>query len=321
LRRRYSQEEKNKVIEMYKNGAYTKDISSTLDIPETNVVRWAKDAGLSRIKKVITKREEPVITSKIIELYKSGLKIREVADELQLSYRQVEHIISTKLNLTRHRGPQSMISLEDYFDKIDSEDKAYYLGWIMADGNVSITNGQYSLKMHISITDRCIIDSFLRDIGSTNKTAFKKKNGNGSYYVSLTSKKLVERLIELGVRPRKTGLESIPSELSQEMKRHFIRGYFDGDGITCIKKMKRSGFIGSELILEEIQGELETYQTISIANYSKAHYFLYGIAQSKILYDYMYSDSTIWLERKRKRMDLICGNTEVISRINKLLTP
>ena len=69
-----------------------------------------------------------------------------------------------------------MIGREDYFDCIDSFDKAYYLGWIMADGNVSITNGQYSLKIHIAIKDKELIDNFFEKYSSINVGTKEEKS-------------------------------------------------------------------------------------------------------------------------------------------------
>lgn len=70
----------------------------------------------------------------------------------------------------RHRGIKSKIGREDFFDIIDSEEKAYFLGFIVADGNVSIYNNQYSLKIHVSMIDKEVIDKFLHYIESDNKT-------------------------------------------------------------------------------------------------------------------------------------------------------
>jgi transposase-like protein len=322
MRRRYSEEEKRKAIEMYKKGVKTKDISDILQIPETNIVRWAKEAGLSRLNR-LTKSQIEKLKPKIKELYESGKTFQEVADELNLTYRQVEHMIE-QMRIARHKGPQSKIKREDYFDVIDTEDKAYWLGWIMADGNVSITNGQYSLKLHISLEDRVLIDSFLEFIGSTNKPRINTKNNKGglAYYVSLTSVHMVKRLIELGVVPRKSGKEIIPDDVPKELRKHFIRGYFDGDGITCVTdKNLRSGFIGSKQILEQIQKELNVSYVIFNASNSKAYYFTGGIQFSKKLYEYMYKDANLWLERKRQRMGIICGNTEVTNRPKNLLAP
>ena len=100
-------------------------------------------------------------------------------------------------------------------------------------------------------------------------------------------------------------------------QRHFIRGYFDGDGITCItKNKKRSGFISSLELINEIQSYIGSEQTIFRCPKSKIpiYYFLGGIKFSRKLYEIIYKDSTIWLARKRKRLEYIClghDNTEI----------
>lgn len=248
-----------------------------------------------------------------VELYKAGHLGKEIANMLNVPKTTIGNWMRD-FGVARHRGIKSKIGREDYFDTIDTEDKAYWLGWIMADGNVSITNKQYSLKLHISLEDKELIDGFLTWIESDNKTKEKEV----SYYVSLSSKHMVQSLMKLGVIPQKTGKESLP-DISKEMMPHFIRGFFDGDGITCDKKNKRSGFVGSFDIVNSIMNELGVSYKICAAE--GAYYFLGGREFSRKLYEYMYSDATLWLNRKRNKMDTICGNTEVTSRINKLLAP
>lgn len=69
-----------------------------------------------------------------------------------------------KAGVARHRGPKSMIGNEDYFSIIDCEEKSYWLGWLMADGCISKYAGQKSIKLHISIKDKKIVDDFLSTI-------------------------------------------------------------------------------------------------------------------------------------------------------------
>ena len=239
-----------------------------------------------------------LLKEKAIELYLSGKKMKEVAAELEIHEATVQRWMS-KEKVSRHRGPLSLIGKEDFFDVIDTEEKAYWLGFIMADGCVNIYNGQYCLKIHIAAKDSEIIDNFLLAIESKNKPYYRTDiNGNQTYAISLSSKHMVESLISLGVVPNKTGKECLPN-LSGELTRHFVRGFFDGDGITDISQ-RRSGFVSSRLMLEQLQTELGTNQTIFENN--GAHYYLGGLAFSRWLYHYIYSDCTIYLKRKRDRM-------------------
>ncbi len=113
--------------------------------------------------------------------------------------------------------------------------------------------------------------------------------------------------MSLGVIPRKTGKESFPIEISAKLFHHFIRGFFDGDGITDIKR-RRSGFISSNDMLKDILIKLDNpILTIhKVKRSENIYYFLGGIKFSRVLYDYMYSDANVWLTRKKERLKMIC---------------
>ncbi|MGL4570171.1 MAG: hypothetical protein ACRCVJ_03820 [Clostridium sp.] len=152
------------------------------------------------------------------------------------------------------------------------------------------------------------MDKFLIHVGSSNKTKVKDCKNSKSYYVSLTSVHMCKRLIELGVIPNKTGRESIPKEIPDKLLHHFLRGFFDGDGITDISK-RRSGFVGSDNMIKDILEILNENLTMFYAGKNKkVKYFLGGIKFSKKLYSYLYKDANIWLSRKRSRLEFIAFN-------------
>lgn len=254
------------------------------------------------------------IKNQVKEMYLSGLNSVEISNRIGIKTGTITYWLR-KFGISRHRGPKSKIGNEEYFDVIDTERKAYYLGWIMADGNVSIYNGQYSLKIHISYKDKDIVDAFLLDIKSTNKASKKSNtlsttgNQHESYYVSLTSVHMCKQLISLGVIPNKTGHEIIPS-MPKDLIPHFIRGFFDGDGITDCKYEKRSGFVSNRHMLESILKHIDYHKQISLHPHHTTpyiYYFLGGIEFSKHLYEYIYKDATIFIERKKNNMNVICG--------------
>src|ERR1039457_3934650 len=123
------------------------------------------------------------LIEQVVKLYEEGMDSTCIHNQLGIGKSTIGLWIR-KYSKPRHRGPKSKIVREDYFDKIDSENKAYYLGWIMADGCVSVYNGQYSLKLHIAIKDKIMIDRFLEEIESSNKSKIKDGD-HPSYYVSL----------------------------------------------------------------------------------------------------------------------------------------
>ena len=210
------------------------------------------------------------------------------------------------------KGPKTKFGNVLYFNNIDTEEKAYYLGYLMADGNVSIYNGQYCLKLVCKIEDRELIDGFLHAIQSQNKVYIYTTNSKQYLRVSLSSVQAVKDLIALGVKPRKSGFECIPN-IHPDLIRHFIRGFFDGDGIVSIgKSLCRSGFIAPNKMCRDILTLIGIDTTIMSCNTNvDKSYFLLGKKKTKILFNYLYADCNICLQRKRSKMETIIGNTEV----------
>ena len=307
MNKRATEEIKERAIELYsKCGLSAKIVADKIGYNEATVRGWIKRKGIN-IRKggFYNIKYSKELFFKIKELYENGEYTTEIDSILKLKKGTAQYILNKNNIKLRHRGPKSKIGNGNFFDYIDNEEKAYFLGYIMADGNLSINNNQYSLKLHISIQDREIVDKFLETISSSNKATIR--SDSKSYYTSLTSVNMCKRLIKLGVLPQKTGKEYIADEIPKKLLHHYIRGVFDGDGITSVGKSKRSGFVGSINMITRILQELNENLTIFEAGKNKkVVYFLGGKEFSRKLYDYLYEDATIWLERKKARLEYIC---------------
>lgn len=142
-----------------------------------------------------------------LKLYQSGMTQKTVSEMLNVDRRTIERWCK-KAGISRHHGPQSLTKREDFFDVIDTEEKAYFLGFIMADGNVSTHYNQWALKLGVSYKDKYIIDKFCNVIETkivkmeritTGKYGDKQK----FYSISLTSKHMIQSLMNAGVMPNK----------------------------------------------------------------------------------------------------------------------
>jgi hypothetical protein len=125
---------------------------------------------------------------------------------------------------------------EDYFEKIDSCEKAYWLGLLFADGYVrkrKQSNGKHKQGGVVGISlkngDEYLLEKFITDIESTYKLTKQIKDKFLSYKLEVNSSKMANDLINLGCIPNKS-LILLPPKLKDEFISHFIRGYFDGDG-------------------------------------------------------------------------------------------
>lgn len=122
---------------------------------------------------------------------------------------------------------------ENYFSKINTPDRAYFLGLLYADGQNQI-NGNY-IRLSLNECDEHILNDFICVINGNNKLLKvildNEKHANQSY-LQLNSKIMCNDLLKLGCFQNKTNILKFPSksQLPKEFYSDFIRGYFDGDG-------------------------------------------------------------------------------------------
>ena len=112
---------------------------------------------------------------------------------------------------------------EDYFGKICTEEKAYWLGFILADGCVQSNYNGISIELQKK--DKEHLKKFLRSLKANYPLV---KTGCG-FSVAIFSKKMKQDLIKLGVTPRKAQTTK-PIRVRKNLQRYFWRGVFDGDG-------------------------------------------------------------------------------------------
>lgn len=224
---------------------------------------------------------------------------------------------------------------ENYFEKIDTEEKAYFLGFIIADGYLlrdtptTIKKAQDRLVIRIQEKDRNILD-ILNDRITPYKqlTKWKYKNPNWSEQVifKVNSNKLCSDLEKHGVFVgKKSGKEKLPN-IDKKLIPHFIRGYFDGDGCcynkTINKSCKHGGKIKNKVIfvclnkeyLKKLKEELNNIGIIKekSKNGNRQNVFEYIIEnkpETNFFFNYIYNNATIFLKRKYDKF--LYGNPEL----------
>ena len=214
---------------------------------------------------------------------------------------------------------------ENFLNNIDTEEKAYWLGFFFADG---YNNGKGRILIRISSVDAEILYK-LRDIMGSNapiKPIEGKINTNGylcndTVALEVHSVKLSEKLSELGAVPGKSYVLKFPDFLPENMYRPFIRGYFDGDGSITKREKNHAGvkFTSSNIFLFELNNyilkELGFSFNVSEHLYNTDERIgdIYINSQGKVrtFLDWLYKDANIYLERKHKRYKLFCDGKEL----------
>jgi hypothetical protein len=247
----------------------------------------------------------------IIEKYNELKNLKKVAESLGVSIRPIKRILNTKdVKLTNRRYNVN----HSYFETIDTEEKAYWLGFLYADGCVRKQKSGNQLVLKLSIKDENHLNLFKNSVESEhkishyqNKTISKKGTPSKSdnCVIRINSNKLVEDLIDKGCHPRKTFIIDNP-KIEEKFIKDFVRGYYDGDGnffyseetkmsvitIVCASDKFRKFLI--EIISKipnvgNIHEDKEKY-TIKIVN-------IFGIMG---FLSYIYNDSKIELKRKKE---------------------
>lgn len=190
------------------------------------------------------------------------------------------------------------------FKKIDTEEKAYWLGFLYADGSV----GSKEAKIELGLAEKDFnhLQKFKNFIGLNNKISYREKTK--SYRYCFRSQEMKNDLIQLGCIPKKSLLLNFPSssQVPEYLIRHFIRGYFDGDGhFTNTEKCFEVGYIGTENFIKESLNHLpETIKRkdLTIKNVHRKDgaksYSFYSLNDVSEFLNFIYKDCSIYLDRK-----------------------
>jgi hypothetical protein len=261
---------------------------------------------------------KPEQEQSVIDLYNSGVSTPKIAKLFGCSVPSAINALKrNNVNVDRKYSYRKYLLREDMFDVIDTEEKAYWLGFIYADGCVS--KGMTTLSVELSFLDNDHLIKF-RDTISPGKPVYTptrtnswkglKKTGMKSI-ISIWSRRLSLSLHNVGVSKERQEPEKLFSAISYELFRHFLRGYFDGDG-NARKINPRISFIGEEKLLRWIEQNLDSNLNIGkgreiyfIKNKRKlvgSIYFSGGIIAARVA-EFMYRGATIYLERKKEIVD------------------
>lgn len=188
------------------------------------------------------------------------------------------------------------------FEKIDNEEKAYWLGFLYADGSVG--SNEDKIELGLAEKDLKHIEKFKKFIGIDNKISYREKTK--SYRYSFRSSKCKQDLIDKGCVPKKSLVLTFPTEekVPKDFIRHFIRGYFDGDGwFTNTKDCFQVGIIGTKDFingfLDTIEGINKNNTIFTVHREEGAKRYVFGAYQDVLNFlNYIYQDCNIYLDRK-----------------------
>lgn len=263
---------------------------------------------------------------KVIELLQNGYALAEVAKKLNMPKTSVFSIYAkNKQEIGKIKSLTYRRINDDFFDSIDSEIKAYLLGFFLADGYIEKNYSRMGVE--IQIDDKYVLELFKKHIipdhiiherNRVDETINRKTQIN----ITFSSKVLVRSLMKWNIKPQKTydidfrfPFENMP----EEMIRHFIRGFFDGDGYVGTNGGTRNNILysfvftsetfakqiakytclnGMEPSLRETIGKTVNWFTLRY-NSNRINRF----EKVKSFYDYLYKDAIYFMKRKKDKFD------------------
>ena len=295
------------IKDLYINGTTISNISK--------ITKLSTQAIRNRLKKLEiydSKRDVKIIKidSEIINMYLNNISVPKISKITGVN----EISIRRGLRKLEIYDPKRDVKITDYknldfFHEINSEEKSYWLGFIYADGYISENN-----RIGINLNKK---DSeHLQKIGDIfNKKLYFLKDYN-DVMLTIYNKELWEDLNNHGIEVLKTydTTTNILNFISKDLERHFIRGYFDGDGsVGYQNNNKRLCYFtlisGCYNFIEETQLIIEnSIPNINCINIHKDNLYKLTYRSHKDIiniYNWLYKNSTIYLNRKKEKFEEI----------------
>lgn len=244
----WTTEKEEIAVKMLKEGKHYVDVANAIDVNTKSIQHrnsnvWKIPLQQERVFKHSFRT--PEVESKICKLFKLGVTIGVINSELDYLFstnKSISDILKKHGYDPKKYHKEFVHWNEHYFDFIDSEEKAYFLGLIFTDGWITKSKSKikYDIGICLEIEDKYMVEKFKNAVNSDRSIVIKKlqkKDGTVGEYAQfvLTSDILAKALMRYGITERKSETMSINlNEIPNEHIHHFMRGMFDGNGSTYI---------------------------------------------------------------------------------------
>ena len=314
---RITDEQIQKIIEMYLDNYSKVDIAKYLDISTQSVTKYLVKNNIKQKEHFLSNEIKEQICKMYVDDNKS---IKAICEELNVEHMSVKRALKKNgIELRSLSETFRKYNLdENYFDNIDTPNKAYILGFLYADGNVG--NNKYVMQITLQEEDKHILDQFKIELNTNIPLYYKEsknKNRKNTYTLMINNKHMHQSLIDKGVVPQKTMIIRFPDFLDEKLISHFIRGYFDGDGCFCLSKRNDRPnsyhtiftLVGTndfcQRVKEIIESKLDVHCCIS---YCHKKYdspirclSISGRKNCQKMLDWIYNDAEMFLTRKKNK--------------------
>jgi uncharacterized protein YerC len=250
----------------------------------------------------------------MVRAYVQGARVTSLTKQFKIGRLALNEILSQNAvqKRTKSESCSTKHKINDaYFDHIDCEAKAYFLGFLYADGYNGEKDQKYKVALHLQERDVHILEAFKVALDSNHPIRVDKRK---QACLDIGSKRLSESLTKWGCGRAKSFTLTFPEWMPEELLPHFIRGYIDGDGWISFRGEGQEsvvGAVGSIPFIERL-GEL-IENKCQIRSFIQKHHttpeiiqvVVSGRDQTSTLLAWLYKDATIYLERKKRKAETV----------------
>lgn len=308
MSKKVDKSEYNNIIDMYNNGLAQNEIATIYNCSTSTI------SSILRRRNVSTRlggsKHTPDIVQRWIEMYLNGSLLKDIALKFHVNASTVsKHLKSNGISVDRYTYHFD----EHYFDSIDTQEKAYYLGMLWADGHNCVDRG--SIIIELQEQDAALLEK-LNQL-ALNERPIRKQNlhdknpkWQNQYRLVLQSKYTSKMLESYGMIQNKSLVLTFPSCIDEVLYHHFIRGYFDGDGSISLQENNKNrsaviNMVGTKMFLSRVADIIRTNLGVSVyvSRDERARDPICTLRCSKRedvvkILDWMYDDATIYMQRK-----------------------
>lgn len=298
--------EKQVLVDLYVNKKISiGEISKSLNFSRYVLSRNLKTLG------VVVENRQNLLSWKIpdiVKLINDGKSLTRIAIELKTNRNTLaRHLKANNIAVINHQNKSKFNC--HVFDTIDTEEKAYWLGFCFSDGYISLPvrktgKHEYNFEITLAIID---CDHLIKFNKFMNHNKVNVKISETRCRFSISNRHFWTVLNNYGCIPQKSLKLKFPDIKifkDKGLLRHFIRGYIDGDGCLYFNKNPSLSCVsvnGTQDFLINLQNNLNIEKrnmvrfvngpdTISLVSF--------GGKTGKMVLEYLYSNCEFYLERK-----------------------
>lgn len=316
----------NKIIELYNSGLsmakvgkeVNKSAATVLHVLQKNQIPTRTHGGINKLP-----------AEEILDKYLNQKRtLKDISKDYGVTLETIRKVILDNGGQIRTSAEsKNPYFIKNYFKNIDTEAKAYFLGFLITDGCVSdpdIKNNHPNnrIRLEVQEQDAYILESFKNELKLTNSKLYQRvKENSVTKTLCWYSTEMANDLSQYGVVPRKTLTTFLPN-IDEKLMSHLIRGLIDGDGwITEIHTRPNKshlviGFCGSEQCVTQLRDYLVNRLNIYPVKVIQNGINLWQVSWAsqkdvKKIGDFIYQDANFYLTRKFNKYYSINENTEV----------